>query len=832
MRLLAWRGVRHNLGRYVATLVAIVTGVGFFAATGFVADGVISSLQGDVDQRYEHVDAVVVPVDNGLTAAPDADDLRISQASFERIVHAPGVEASAGELTGPVALPPRAGRGDTKTATGRLWIADSELNPIQLKTGSAPTRAGEVAVDQGTADSEHLRVGSRVQLAALGGRFSATVVGITKFGSADARDSNGTISLPQASAFRWLTDGRQEYQAVYLRGAGSQEALAGAIKPFVPNGFHAQTGAAFVADQRDSVGAVGRYLKIALQAFALLALFVGGFVIYNTFNVIVAQRLRELAVMAAIGATPRQIKRSLALEGLFLGLLGSALGVLAGFVLAWLLVAVLGAAGVELPGGRILVRPFTVASGIVLGTLITYLSVRLPAGRAAKVEPIEALRSAAVEATSFSLRRKLVAAVLVALGVAGLLAGGSWALIAFGVLFLFVGVIVSGPFIALVGARVARPLLRRTGLEGRLAVDNIARNPQRTATTANALLIGVFLVTLVTASGTSLKDFAVGEIKKLDSADYVISSQGGSIDAGLQAKLKAIADVSSVTPFQRAPVTIGGDVTRLSAGDVGTLERVSDLKFTRGSAADIRDGTIAVPDTGDHPALGSTVKVTAADGRSVQLKVVALVEQTLDSPQLGALTTPRSFAGLVGDTAPTVAFVDVASGAQTHTEDAIKRLADTRPDITVDVGNAIGKIVGSVFDFVINAVNGLLAMSVIVALIGIVNTLSLSILERRRELGLLRVVGMLDRRVQRMVRLESLVITALGTLSGILLGLFTAWALVTSIDRLTEASIAFTFPAVQLVVVLALGLLLGLLASLIPARRSTRMEVLDAIQAT
>ena len=186
----------------------------------------------------------------------------------------------------------------------------------------------------------------------------------------------------------------------------------------------------------------------------------------------------------------------------------------------------------------------------------------------------------------------------------------------------------------------------------------------------------------------------------------------------------------------------------------------------------------------------------------------------------------------MGKTAPTVAFVDVDSGAQTDTADAIQARADVRPDITLDEGNAVGKLVGSIFDFVINAVNGLLAMSVIVALVGIVNTLSLSILERRRELGLLRVVGMLDKRVQRMVRLESVVIAALGTLSGVVLGLFMAWALILSIDRLAEANISFSFPWLQLLIILVLGLVLGLLASLIPARRSTRLDVLDAIQAT
>jgi putative ABC transport system permease protein len=226
------------------------------------------------------------------------------------------------------------------------------------------------------------------------------------------------------------------------------------------------------------------------------------------------------------------------------------------------------------------------------------------------------------------------------------------------------------------------------------------------------------------------------------------------------------------------------------------------------------------------------VQVADNAGNEADLRVSALLKSTLDSAHAGALTAEPTFDALVGESAPTVAFMDVDSGAQTETKDAIEARADLRPDITVEEGNAIGQLVGTIFDFVIDAVDGLLLMSVIVALIGIINTLSLSILERRRELGLLRVVGMLDRRVQRMVRLESLVIAALGTLSGMLLGLFTAWALIFSIDRLAEGNIGFSVPAMQLLLILGLGLVLGLLAALIPARRSTRLDVLDAIQAT
>ena len=296
-----------------------------------------------------------------------------------------------------------------------------------------------------------------------------------------------------------------------------------------------------------------------------------------------------------------------------------------------------------------------------------------------------------MDTTTFSRRRKIVTAALVILGRAACCRRRIGAAIGFGALVLFVGRDRRGPVHRHGGARLARPLLSRFGLEGRLAVDNTARNPQRTATTANALLIGVFLVTLVTAAGTSVKDFAVGEIKKLDSADYIITSDGGSIDPALQADFKNIDGVKTVTPFRRESVTIDGDVTRLSSGDVPAMQKIADLQFARGSNTDIRPGTIAVLDTEapaarrdgqggrQRRALDALARVGAADA---------------DARRVAGRRAHRreTFDDLVGNTAPTVAFMDVDSGAQTKTEDAIQARADTRPDITVDAGNAIGKL--------------------------------------------------------------------------------------------------------------------------------------------
>ena len=346
-----------TLGRYVATLVAIITGVGFFAATGFLSDRVITPSRATSTASTPTSTSRSCSTTTARTTSSGnpGKDLRISGSqAVDRSGARTGVEGSAGALTA---------RWRSSAATGKPFAKDGHRPAVDRPTPSstrsqstaaqAPTKAGEIAVDRGLAESEGLHVGDGVKLATLAGQYDSTIVGITRFGDTDALDQNGTVSIPAATAFDWLNSGKTEYEAIYLRGSVDQSKLEAEIKPLVPEGYKAETGDQFLADQRESIGAIGRYLKQALQAFALLALLVGGFVIYNTFSVIVAQRLRELAVLAAIGATPKQIKRSLRLEGLLdrADRLGARGGRRASCS-TWVLILVLKAVGVELPGQR------------------------------------------------------------------------------------------------------------------------------------------------------------------------------------------------------------------------------------------------------------------------------------------------------------------------------------------------------------------------------------------------------------------------------------------------------------------------------------------------
>jgi putative ABC transport system permease protein len=841
--------VRHNAGRYLATLVAIITGVGFYTAVGFISDRVITSFEGDVDTQYGAVSVAVIPedpeaVDNAVVTG---QELRVPQRVVDRLLDLPGIEGGAGIVTGTVGFLGEDGNAYASNTTGRLWVIDEELNPLSVDEGEAPESSGEIAVDAGLAGDEGFDVGDEVTLLTLAGEQPVTIVGITAFGSSDSLDDNGTVSISEADAFDWLNDGRTNYSTYYLRGSGVESDLVDEVADVVPAGFQAQSGEEFREDQRQSAGSFGTVLKRGLQAFGILALLVGGFVIYNTFSVIVAQRLRELAVLAAIGATPRQIKRSLRTEGLVIGLLGSVLGVFAGYGITLILDLVLRATGGSLPGSAATIGFSNAVNGVLLGTIITVFSVIIPARRAARTEPIEAMRSAAVESNTLSRRRGLIALGLVVLGLLGMTLGGGLTTIGFGIVSFMAGLFVGAPHIAKGGARLARPVLSRFGLEGRLAVDNSIRNPTRTATTSNALLIGVFLVTLVGVAGASMKDFAVGQINDLQSADYVVSSDGGSVDDDLIAQFEEVPDVLDVVPFRREPVLVSGNPTPISSGDLDAIADVTNLSLTEGSLDDLGEGNIAVLDLsgqdgvvqvedseGAPPqaAVGENVTVEDEDGQKSDLTVVALIEVSIDTAQIGSIVDTGTFEDLVGDVAPTAAFIDVETGAQSETKRDIEDIANLRPDITVQPGNFIGQLIGGIFDFLIQAVTGLLLMSVVIALIGIVNTMSLSILERRRELGLLRIIGMTDAKVRRMVTLESVLISVLGTLSGLFSGLVVALLLVLSISRTSDAAVAPNIPILELILILVAGIVLGVLAALVPARRSTKMEVLDAIAQT
>ena len=416
-----------------------------------------------------------------------------------------------------------------------------------------------------------------------------------------------------------------------------------------------------------------------------------------------------------------------------------------------------------------------------------------------------------------------------------------------GALLLFVGVLVGGPLVARLFAGALRVPARRLGLTARLAVDNTVRNPRRTATTANALVIGLFLVTVVTVSGDALKRFTVEKIDELSASDYIVAAGPNGISPELVAKVQGTDGVAAGAPIRQSVVLdSSGRMVFLSGADIDLLRRSTGLAAEDGSIDAVADGTgAAVPalagasgggaGPGEDRSMaplptrtGSTMELVAADGTTERVPVVATLKPELDTLLLQVVVSDERFTELAGDQPVSMIYVRVDQGQADAVGRRLNRLVAGHTGVEVQPGNFLGQLVGQVFDFLINTVNALLGMSVIIALVGIVNTLTLSIIERRRELGMVRALGMTRQQVGRMVRAEAVLIGTLGTLIGVGSGLLLGWVLIGSLS----AEIALEVNWARIALVVLLGVAAGVVASILPARRATRVEMVEAMAAT
>ena len=463
---------------------------------------------------------------------------------------------------------------------------------IRSSAEGAPIRSSSTAVRPRSRTCE---VGETITIGTPIGARQVRVVGISRFGDDDSVDDGGSFSFDEASIQTLLNPDTPGYDQILVRTSGDPAAVESSLRSTLPKSLSVVSGDSFRADQRQSASGFVDALSPALQAFAYLALFVAGFVIFNTFSVVVTQRFRELALIRAVGGTPGQVRRSLLFEGATVGLLSSAIGVVAGMGLALLLQWILGLFGVDLPGAGVKLTPGTVILCLVAGTVITVLSVAVPAFRAGRTKPVEAMRDSAVDESGSSRIRLGIGAVALVVSLALLLydrlVSSKWQILLPGALLLFIGIVVGGPLLARLFARLVLPVMRRLGVTGRLAADNAIRNPKRTATTANALVIGLFLVTLVTVSGNALKSWTVDELNKLSSADFLVTGEKASISPQLAEQIANTRGVKASAPVRTAPVpTADNHVLIVSTGDPTQLRESSGFQVKQGSAATIADG--------------------------------------------------------------------------------------------------------------------------------------------------------------------------------------------------------------------------------------------------
>lgn len=829
---LTLRGVRSHPFRYLATAIAIVLGIGFFTATSVLTDSFESSINDSVAEQFTDIDAAVRSTD---TIESDFFELRqqIPAATVEKVRTIDGVAAAAPYLAGYAQVVTADGKtvDSSGGSQGFAWIDDTTLNPFSITSGRAPGAPTDVVIDDTTYADGGFAIGDSVRVLPLDKDQQFTIVGTI------APDTDNGFAQ-QALAFSFdgaaTVLGTTDVDQIFVTSepGTSQTALVADLAAALPDGLEAITGEDLVAEFQDLVGTFTAIIGTALQIFAGISLFVGVFVIYNTFSIIVAQRTREMALLRAIGASGRQVSIGILLESLVIGIIASLGGALAGIGLGAGLLRLLGSVtdGFDI---ALIVPPTAMVTGIVIGTIITVASAAIPARRGARIAPMAALRETAIEAVGASVRRTTVGALLFA----GSVATSIWAVtagpviaLAFGLPALVVSVFILGP--AVVGPfaqLVTSPMVRAGSITGELARENARRNPKRSATTSLTLMIGVALVTTAAIFAATLSSSLSGQLDAQIRADHVIESsspvgQNGGLSPSVATDVAALEGVDAAAGIQNTAGEVDGTFVDITGIDAAALDQVLDLEPTAGSlhaldATTVALSTDAAKDQG--LAVGDDVSIRLAQNTAT-LTVAATYDRTelvgawlVDTSVLEA-NLPRSL--------DTKVLVATAPGAEVGDDideilagDPTARLKTTEDFIADQAGQ---------IDNLLILLYGLLAMSVVVALIGIVNTMALSIHERTRELGLLRAVGMTNRQLRATVRSETVIVSLMGTVIGLALGLFFGWLVGQTAGDVFSA---FTIPWGTLVIVTGIGIVAGIAAGILPARRATRIDILDAV---
>ena len=845
MTRMALRGLFARKLRTALTGFAVVIGVAFVAGTFIFTDTINASF----DQLFKQVSK---GVDVDITARqPVEGDFggRIQPLpgdALDKVRAVPGVAAVDPRLETQVTIFGRDGEPVSSNGPPSIVFSTNaeRFDPKTYVEGHRADRVGEVTMDQATADNEGFEVGDRVRIAGRAPAKEYELVGITKLGDQSSLGIK-SMSMPLSEVQHInATPGQLSEIAVAADEGTSPAQLKASISRALGGSAEVRTGEEQAdkasADITDSLG----FLTVALLVFAGIAVFVGGFLIFNTFAVTVAQRSREFALLRTLGASRRQVLNSVVVETLVIGFVASVIGILGGLVIAPGLRALLGSVGIDLPSTGTVIEPRTIIVALAVGMIATLVSGLVPARRATQVQPVEAMREAGTPGAKKVSRRRLISSfAVIAVGLVALVFGlfgaeGSAAasLLGLGVVVMMLGVALLAPVLVRPLARfIGAPLERLQGIPGRLARENAERQPQRTAITASALMIGLALVvfTAIFAAGLSGSVDKVVDEQLSRSALIVTHEDGFSpVSPDVAKQLQGVPGVDVVSPmrFDQANIKGGGDSQNASGIDPRTITSVFTPAVAKGPAdafGTLRDDQVLADDgwaKGHGFALGDTLRVTTPTGAKVGYELVGTYDNKLDL--LGKIVvTNASMSKDWNQPDDNFILVSGRGDANTLEANAKRALADfpiakaqTLTQFKDESADQVNQLLGLVF--------GLLALSVIVALLGIVNTLALAVHERTRELGLLRAVGMSRRQVRRMVRAESVITALIGAVLGLVLGV--VFAVIVS-RPLADDGFVLTFPVVTLIAVTILAAIAGVLAAIPPARRASKVDVLRAV---
>ena len=814
--------------------LAVLLGVAFMAGTMVLTDTIGATFDSVLADADEGVDAYVrAPSEIALGYGEPGPRLDASLA--DSVASVAGVDEVAlringyAQLVGPDGDP--VGNLKKNPAFGTNWVTVDDLNPYELSSGHAPASDDEIVIDKASADKAGYVPGDVATVLTKSEPRQFTIAGIATFGSADSpAGATAVLFTDDVAAEVLASPGEADAIAVTADDGVSQTELAAAIQTAVGGNVETITGAELVAQNQASLAADFAGFDTIMLIFAFVAVFVGAFIINNTFSITVAQRTRDMAMLRAIGASGRQVKRSVLIEAVAIGALASAAGLVAGIGVASGLRGLMSLFGFSLPAGPTVISTNDMIISFAVGVFVTVLSAWLPARRAARIAPIAALRDVSVDRSAGSGRRAVTGSVVTAAGVALLLVGlsGELMLVAVGALATFIGVSILGPVLARPVARAFGVPLRMRGLSGELATRNAMRNPKRTARTASSLMIGVALVGFITVFAASVKTSVAGSLETDFTGTHIVQSGGYDNSTGLSPSLAdalhTTPGVDAVAQARLSPAIVDGSATEVfSAFDATTIDELFALGSVEGDLDSLGSDGIAVSSElalAKGWTIGSTVPVTFPSGDTT-FAVEAIYSAGTD--WVGSEFVDLD--GLRANGGDELDYRVYVSGDESAIEAAAAAYASAdvldKDAFLADVNGEIDTMLGLFY--------ALLAFAVVIALLGIANTLALSVFERTRELGLLRAIGMSRSQVRSMVRWESIVIAVFGTTLGLAIGTFFGWAIVRAMAD--EGIGTLTIPVNNLVVVAGIAAVAGAIAAAMPARRAANLDVLDAVTA-
>ncbi|MCX4825902.1 ABC transporter permease [Streptomyces sp. NBC_01142] len=816
----ALRNVLAHKARLLMTVLAVMLGVAFVSGTLIFTDTYENASNSTTAKSYAHVDVQVVE-----NTDYSGDSNGISRKTVDKIARVEGVASAAGRVTGQAFVADEDGgliaSGSLNTGAN-FAPGKNGKDPLYAVTdGRGPTGPGQVALDKDTAEKGGYAVGDTVSVALEGPTKKYRLSGIFTTENEMVAAGGSLVLFDTPVAQRVFGEpGLYEYVTVTAAPGVSSSELAAAIGKVLPESAKARTGRELAEEENRLVAGDAELLNGLLFAFAGVALFVSVFLISNTFTMLAAQRTREIALLRAVGASRGQVTRSVLIEAMAGGAVAAAAGLRLGAA-----IAAVARSTVDFGGGNISDGPLIVTS-----------TAWLPARRAAKIPPVAAIGSAHLPATARSLvLRNLLGAAITLFGMAvvvmGAGVGGSdgGGFVGFGAFLAVIGVIVLIPLLSRPVIAVVQPLLRRGfGVCGTLAGQNAVRSPRRTGATASALAIGLTLVSALTVLGVTLGQSVDGMTTDIVKADYMVTDNGAGLDASAVAALRKVQGVTAVSQEQQAWMRIDGIQEDISGVTPADFQKALHLPVVSGSQNTLAKGQIAVAENlarSNGWKAGDRLPVTyGGSGKSGKLTVGAVFE--FNEVVLPVVVSTDVIEPHATETSISKIYVKTDGGTN---EKALGDALAGRPGVKIGDREDIRNDLSGYLNTLLNVMYGLLAISLVIAVLGVVNTLAMSVFERQREVGMLRTVGLDRRGVTRMIQLEAVVISLFGAVIGIGLGAFLGWA----VCEITKADIpgyALVLPWGQFALFLLLAALVGLLAAVWPARSAARVNMLTAIK--